>query len=564
MDKGLYRSKRQRQELTRTELIRVRSFIESDWRDVGDYISPHRLRLELSDSNKVMRRNQNIIDGSATDASSILAAGMTSAICSPNRPWFRLTPPDKEMAEWGPVKDWLFHVQTVMLNTFSRSNYYIKAPTVFGDIGDYATAAMGIVEDFEDVINCSTFPIGSYYIAANHKGKVNTFGRDFIFTVRQLIEMFGEVDKNSGKPKWEKFSRAVKNMWDKGNYDAEVEVRHFIEPNLQYDRRNKTSKRFNECYYEAGCDEDKYLEESGYDYFPILVPRWAVTGYDAWGSDCPGFRSLGDVKQLQFGEEIGLQGLELNVRPPMVAHTSLIGKASSQIPGSRTYLDDVTQFKKLFDVDIRLDQLEMKQESVRRRIDERYYKPIFLRILSDERNQRATAQEIVEGKEEKFMVLGPTLSQVDRDFNDPSIDINFAMNLRQRRFRKPPPELAGQPLQIEYLNLMTQAQKMVGFATNERFLGYAERVFAINPEAMDKIDFDQKLDEAGDTLGVNPRVIRTDERVEEIRAGRQQAAQSQATMDAINQGSQAAKNLSQTDLEGDNALSALLNSQGGQ
>jgi len=557
---SLYKSKRARLDAQRAELLTARQSIEPDWQLCADFIQPHRLRLHNVDQTDLSRKGQEIIDGTGSDAASVLEAGMTSMITSPSRVWFRLTPPDKDMAEWGPVKDWLHAVQTIMLNNFARSNWYSVVPTVFGDMGTYATAAMSMVEDYKTVFNNMVFPVGEYCIGVNHRGRPNVFDRQFSLTVRQLVEMFGKYDETSGRPKWEAFSNAVRSAWDNSNYGIRVKVCHAIEPNIEYNSRSILSKykRFYQCYYEEGADDGRFLEEAGFDYFPILAPRWRVTGHDAWGTDCPGFRALGDIMQLQFGEKMGLQALELKVKPPMKAHTSLMGAGTSQLPGHVTWTDSPDHFQALYQIQFSTQELEAKNESVRRRIDQYYHKPLFLRVLSDDRNQRATAAEIMEGKEEKFIVLGPTANQCDKDLLGPAIDLNFMLSLKQRRFPDPPKELHGMPLQIEWLNLATQAQKMFGIAVQDRYISFQERIMKIAPQTAAKFNFDQQADDYADALGVNPKQVRSDDEVIELRAAEAKAMQAEKMGESIERGTQSIKNLALAPTSGDNALTELM------
>jgi hypothetical protein len=555
----LYKTKRQRLECIRSELILPRDQLRPRLQDVGDFILPHRVRFNQTDQQQVPDMSQ-IIDGSPSQAAAVCEAGLTSSIIPSARPWFNVTIPDRDLAEWGPAKEWLHDARQVMVDTLQRSNFYTIGPTSLGDISSFATGAMSLVEDFDTVLNAMSFPIGEYSFGVDHRGRVNVFQRDFMWNVRQIVEKFGVYDEKSGRPMWEKFSPAVKNAWDNSNYGQMREIRQVIEPNIEFDPSKSLSKykKYYQCYYEAGAEDGLFLGEEGFDYFPVLIPRWKTVGSDAWGTDCPGFRALGDVKQLQHAEMMGLQALELVVRPPMKAHSTLEGSHTSQLPGGVTFTDSPEHFQPLMNINPDLQKLEFKQSAVRNRIDGFYFKDLFSRILSDTRNERATAAEILEGKEEKFVILAPTLSQVDKDMLDPVVNITFLMCMRQKKFRPAPKELGGMPIQIQYINLASQAQKMIGLSVMDRFLSYQERIIKIDPSALDKFDIDQNVDEYGEALGVSPRLIRTDDRVEEIRGARAKAQQAKEAQESIAQGSQTLKNLSQSNTDGDNALTQLM------
>lgn len=567
-------NKRQQLEIQRAALKAERSTFEPSWRDCSDYILPRRARFTISDVNKGDRRNLKIYDNTGTVSARTLRAGMTSGITSPARPWFRLTTPDPELAKFGRVRQWLHDVQQIMSTSFLKSNLYTTLPIQYGDVGTFATAAMSMEEDFTgDVVHTQSFPIGSYMIAKDSKGRVNVFFREFRMTVRQLIEEFGEMV--NGKPNWENFSSHVKSHWDNGQYEAWVDVVHAITPNKDYDpnRLESKYKKFQSCYYEMGTgssasqnymgrEPEKYLREKGYDYFPILVPRWEVTGEDVYGTSCPGFDVIGDIKQLQLGEKRIFEAIEKMVRPPMTGPTSMRNHSHSILPGDITYVDvrEGTQgFRPAHEVQFRIDHMEQKQEQCRGRIRRGMYEDLFLMLANDERSG-ITATEIAERKEEKLIALGPVLEQLNQDQLDPMIDISFDIHMRQRLLPPPPEELQGMPLKIEYISIMAQAQKLIGVGGIDRFTGYVGNIAAWEPAILKKVKVSKMVDLYADAMSIPPDAVRSDEELAAIEAQEQQAIAQQQKLEGLEKLSKSAKDLSQADLGTDNALVGLLDS----
>lgn len=574
----MYKNKRQQLELLRSQLENERSSFIQHWRDISDHILPRRSRFTITDINKGDKRNQKIIDSTATLASRTLSSGMMSGVTSPARPWFRLTTPDPDMAEYGPVKEWLYLVGQRMGTSFLRSNIYNILPIVYKDLGVFGTAPMAIEEDLSgDVFTCQSFPIGSYMIAKDYKGRVNTFMREFRMTIRQVIEQFGK--KVNGEYDWSNFSQTVRSLYEQGHYEQWIDVVHCIRPNEMWDPNQLSSKykKFASCYYErgsqgtstsldvqhiGGIDSDKFLSEKGYDYFPILCPRWETTGEDVYGTDCPGMTALGDIKQLQTGEKRILQAVEKMVNPPMVAPTSMRNQKVSILPGDITF-GDVREgaggFRAAHQVELRINEMEMKQDQVRDRIRRSFFEDLFLMLASSNRTQ-ITAREIEERHEEKLLALGPVLEQLNQDLLDPLIDIAFDIHMRQGLIPPPPPELQGQDLKVEYISVMAQAQKMIGISGVERFTGYVGQLAAVNPQVLDKIDFDQAVDVYADMTSIPPSMVKTDDDVEGIRGQRAQAEAQAQKMAMIQQGAAAAKDLSMAKTDEDNALTSIARS----
>ena len=274
----MYKSKRERLEVERAALELERQSFIPGWRDCADFVTPRRPRFNITDNNRGDRRSTKIIDSTATLALRTLRAGMMSGVTSPARPWFRLTVDSFAIAERGSVKNWLHQVTDVMRTVFLRSNLYQVLISTYGDLGLFGTSAILVEEDADDVIRFFNIPIGSYMIANDSKMKVNTFWRELRFTVAQVVEKFATIGKKTGKPDLSIFSQRVQEAYKEGRLQELVDVCHRIGPNLEYNKENLQSKykKFESCYFEKNCekngkDENLYLRESGYDYFPVLV-----------------------------------------------------------------------------------------------------------------------------------------------------------------------------------------------------------------------------------------------------------------------------------------------------
>lgn len=485
---------------------------------------------------------------------------MTSGITSPARPWFALTTQDADLAKFGKVREWLENVRNIMTATNNRSNIYSTFPNIYKDTGIFATAPFLMAEDFTgNVFHTTTVDLGTYMIGEDSKGRVNTFVREFRMTVQQLVDMFGEY--KNGKPVWSNFSQVAKNKYEAGNTQDWIEVVHIVAPNRQYNpsKTNSKFKKFSSCYFEKSNNEDKFLRESGYDLFPILCPRWNAKAGDVYGTSSPGINALGDIRQLQHGELRTAEGLDKLVRPPMKGSANIINNGANLLPGGVTWIDDTLQnaiFEPVMNINFPFNQVEAKQEQIRGRINEAFYKNLFLMLANDQRSN-ITAREIEARYEEKLVMLGPVLQQFNTDCLDPFIDLSFDYHLRQGLLPPPPEELQGIPLKIEYISVIAQAQKTLGINALDRFITSVGNAAAMNPAVIEKIDFDNWVDDYADQLSINPKVIRSNDVVQAMRMQQAQAQAQAQQMEMAQMQARTAKDLSQASLEGNNALSAM-------
>jgi hypothetical protein len=117
---------------------------------------------------------------------------------------------------------------------------------------------------------------------------------------------------------------------------------------------------------------------------------------------------------------------------------------------------------------------------------------------------------------------------------------------------------------VEYVSVLAQAQRLVATGSLERLAGFVGEVAGVWPEARHKIDATQAVDDFAEALGVNPKIVRSDKEVEALVQAEQQAA---ANAQAAEQGANMvdmAKTASDTNMEGDNALTTMLRNAGVQ
>lgn len=560
---------RQRLERGLAQVKIERSSFEAHWRDLGEQFYPRRTRFFDSDRNRGDKRHNKIINCAGPLAARTLRSGMMAGITSPARPWRRLTTPDPDLAEYQPVKEWLSVVNKRMATVSLRSNLYHALPYVYGDASVFGTGPIGIFDDDEDGMRFYTFPAGSYWLACNQRGIVDTFWRELQMTVRQMVLAFGNPQATPAN-RWANFSTVVQRAWDAGNYETPISVMQYIGPNLGYhpERLDAKYKKFKSCWYEKGTsgglrggDADKFLKESGYDLFPIMGLRWNATQEDVYGTSCPGMEALGDTRELQLLERRKSRAIEKQVNPPLVGPTSLRSQKTSLLPGDITYSDDrdgMKGLRSIHDTTVQINQVLEDIATKERRISRCFYEDLFLMLAQMEGIQPRNAKEIAVREEEKLLALGPVLESCNDDLLDPLTDLQFDKMLKMGLVPRPPDEIMGMDLRVEYVSIMAQAQKLVGVAGLERFVGFVGNMLAAFPEVRHKVNAFTIVDDYADMMGVNPKAVPSDEEaVASLQQEQQAIAQSQAGEKAV-QSAQAAKLLSETDTTTPSALTALL------
>lgn len=527
------------------ELKSVRSPWEATWQSLADFIEPTRLRMQSANEGPLSRAK--ILDSTGTFALGTLASGMHSGITSPARPWFRLTTFDPKLKDYGPVKAWLSIVEQRMREVFQKSNLYPAFHTGYGDLGLLGQSCGILVEDNKSTIRMQQLLHGRFWIARDETGQATTLYRQFRWSVQRIVGRFG----------YDNCPMPIREQFDRGNYDKTFDICHAIEPRLTRDAEkiDKKNKPFLSNYWCAEHkNDDRLLEESGFDENPIIAPGWQLAGDDHYALS-PGQIALGDVKMLQVEQTRKLEAIDKMVRPPMTGPTSMRNNPSSILPGAITYVDDPTGkgFRPAIEVNLRLSELYADIKDTQERINRAFFADLFLMISQMEGIQPRNQFEIAERKEEKLLALGPVLENVYNGQLAPVIDRTFNILNRRNELPPSPPELEGIDLQIEYISILAQAQKAVATGSIERTAAFIGNLAAVKPEILDKFDADEAVDQYADMVGSPPSMIVPDDKVKEIRDSRlkkqqmAENAQMAATVaPAMKQGAEAASLLADT------------------
>jgi hypothetical protein len=527
------------------------------FRELNEYIRPRQARL-LSTDTKQDRRNTKIIDNTATMSANTLAAGMMTGITNPVTSWFRMTTNNKDLSENQGINIWLDTVESRMREVFLKSNLYHCLPMFYADLGIYGTAALFVDDDHKDVLRCYTLPIGSYAIANSNRGNVDTLVRWFMLSVKQIVDQFG----------YENCSEQIKNQYDNKSFDNQYEITHYVSTNdwKEHGKVDAKNKAFISVYMESTCNDDKFLRVSGYDYFPCMVARWSLIDGDVYG-DSPAMVALPDIKALQLTQKRKIEIIEKIARPPMTAPSSLRNSRASILPGDITYVDVQTGqqgYAPVYQVQpAALGGLYEDIQACQTRIKRAFFEDLFLMLASADDRQR-TATEIVERKEEKMLVLGSVITRLSEELLNPLVDLAFDKMMARNMFPEPPKELQGAGLQIEYISILSQAQKMVGVNGLDRFINLMGGIANLAPSSLDKWDVDQTIDEYARMMGLPPKIIVSDDNVAKIRQQQQQAQAQQQQAAQAQQQAATMKDLSQSEVTDTNALGRLAQQMQGQ
>ncbi len=185
-------------------------------------------------------------------------------------------------------------------------------------------------------------------------------------------------------------------------------------------------------------------------------------------------------------------------------------------------------------------------------------------MISSLEKSGMTAREIVERSSEKMSLLGPLVERLYNEKLSPLIRRQFNIMWRAGKIPPPPPELAGQTINIELISVLAQAQKAVGTRAIDETLAVVGEIGAVRPDAFDLIDYDEAIRSRAGMVGTPPRIVNSPEKVAQIRDARAKAQQQAAQAETAQRMVDGAKTLSETKLGQGSALDAVADQGGAQ
>lgn len=549
---------REKCEVRLSSMQAVRQPFEQDWQEIFQHTLPARGLVQMGNRsansvNSQRRSNTASHDSKGARAARVLTNGMQSGLNSQALPWFKLQPSDRDLLEYEPAKVWFAEVEKLIYDLFSTTNFYDASKTGYSELGTIGAEACIMLEHPEYRAVCHALTAGEYWIATDHGLRTDTLYRRSLLTTMQMVRSFD----------WNRLSLTCRTAYDNGNYQTLFPVIHAIEKRRERDpdKIDGKNKPYASIVWEEGqTDKNILLREGGYDTKPFWAPRWETTSNEVYSASSPGFYALPDLREMQLAARRRGRAMDLLVKPPMKAPIGMAGSKLRLDPGSITFgtAMDMDKVAPMFELGYQsLQAIRDERESIRRDVDECFHVDLFMAISQMEGVQPRNDLELSLRDAEKFTQLGPVVDRVNIEKLEVAIDRAFSILQSLGQIPPAPPELQGQPLQIDFISMLAQAQKASQNTAIERAARFVGFVAGIFPDAAIKFDAEQAIDEFATGTGTPPKIIRSDEvvaQMKEAMAQQQQTEQMAAMAQPMRDGAQAAELLSRTNVGGGTSM----------
>ncbi|WP_300718201.1 portal protein [uncultured Desulfovibrio sp.] len=111
---------------------------------------------------------------------------------------------------------------------------------------------------------------------------------------------------------------------------------------------------------------------------------------------------------------------------------------------------------------------------------------------------------------------------------------------------------------MEFVSLLAQAQKLVGISATDQYLALTLKAASAWPEALDSVDVDNLLDNYADSLGLPVSLTRPREERARLRAGRNEARQTEQQLELLQKAADLGRTLADSSLTVEGEKSSVL------
>ncbi len=464
------------------------------------------------------------LDSTPEQAVELLVSALYAGLVT--GPWLNLRALDDDLNKNENASRALERWSKTLLSLFDSptGNFQTGQIEKYGDLVPFGEACMYMADLPGRGISFQTRPIQECYFAENEFNRIDTNFRWFRRSARQAVQQFN--GKNVGE-------KVLKAYSDPKRIDDEFQFLHATYPRsdrdpTKYDPRNMS---YASCW--VNIDEKVLIAENGYPEFPYACPRWSKRAGEVNGRG-PGAKMLADARMLNRAMKITIRGVEKKVDPPLiVAHDGVLSPVRVSPSGINYVESDLMRggLSPIHHLDTGAQpQLgEQFMESLRERIQFACY----THLIQFARDPEMTATQFLGISEQTARVLAPILARLHAEDNNPMIQRVFPMALRGGLLGDVPPELAGQPLRVEYVSPLTHQQRIGEARAFAQGIEMATPLLPSHPEILDNADIDKGMRAAWSAIGWSKEWIRKTEEVQQIRAARQQATEQQAKRTAL-------------------------------
>jgi hypothetical protein len=481
-----------------------------------------------------------LLDGTSLELSDILASGIDNYLTPQASKWLMLEHPNKALRDNKNVRQWMQDVTDELLLVLSRSNFYQQTPIFYKSSGVYGTSVLMLEEDLEDDLRFYNIPIRRCFITEDARERVQEIYMDFNFTAEQAINKFGA----------DNLDKQIREANESGrNPDKYFPFTYYLGPR---EIREYGSELAEDMPFRGAWVEDKsqkILKEDGFNSMPAVAHRFYKRPQVPYGFS-PAMKALPWIRMLNTMSDTILRAAMKQTDPPIAVPDSGFLAPMNFNPRAQNFykrgkLDpqkDIAPIGNYGNIGVGQAELEYYAEKAGNMM----FKNAFISFQNI--TKQMTVPEVMQRANEQLTLLGPAVGRYMSDVLQPLVERSVTMLYNKGRLPQIPPEMEQDPrFEPKFVGRLALAQKQSEVNNMVNALQIAGQIAQFKPEALDKINADETIDELWGITNAPAEMIYDNEEVAQIRQARAQMQEMQSKIEMAQGMASAGKDATQAD-----------------
>ena len=530
------------------------------WQELAEYFLPRKAEIASKRSTVDSSRYDVLFDTTGIQAAATLANGQLAYITPADSRWFVYEPP--RGVDSDKAKQWYAKCSEITQLLLATSNLYTEVHELYYQDSVFGTYCMFSEAGQSHPLIFTTFDIGTYSLAEDDEGLINTVFRELELTTLQAADKFGE---DALAPAMKKKLADIRSSGKGGT--VKHKFIHAIYKRGEADRERGKEDGPNKMWASVYVDQSNkhVVRNSGYDEKPFFAGRHVKSQQGTYGVS-PALMALPEARQLNFlGKQLDALA-EVKAFPRLLMPATHEGEVDLR-SGGVTYYDPTQpnalpqEWATAGDYNIGLERENRKTQA----INTAMHVDMF-RMFAQLEKANMTATEVAERASEKLVQFSPSFTRKTTELLSPMLRGVFGILIRNGHF-PPPPEDAilmdamGQPIipepEVSYVSKVALAIRAMQNLSLARTMERNAIIAQVRPEVLDNFNWDKIARETARNDGLPSDWLAEADEVEEARAARAQAqAQMQQQQQMLTMAEAAGKAGS---VKQDSALGRLMN-----
>jgi len=508
----------ERDELTRMltrrydTLVQARKVSEKE-RWMGFALANHRTKTaSLVDSPVPELRMHTAVPQNAIDD---FVDYFVGNLVSPNIPWMGMMYRSSDLVEQDDMpnaNEYMGSMKNAVMSEMADSNFYPTNNIATKD--EYCGACSAILVGNDPNRNITTYTAlipWNFWVDTDQYGEYDTLFYKKRMNVAQAFEKFGD--------KLPEFMLKIYENKDIDPYESWHDFLLCIYPRFKI-KRNRRSKFAKErefgvvWMYLASDSKDvsapsQIIEESGSNFFPVVVSAWAYDGDNIYGT-CPVMRNASEIRRtdmLAYESALSIQKMN---------HPAYNGVAQSlenfsDDPGSRNVVQSMDLAPQPVPITQTVEGAIALQDRQENAVLKMFKNDIFSFLSRDDSAKVYTATQINTTKSEQLSLMAPMFGNYQRRI-EKLVKLTILTMAEHKRLPKGAKEVLNGNGKVRVTIESTLAQELRAYTNRDANIALLEQCAAFvnigQNDALMNVDFDEVMRGIVVGLGADHKVLK--------------------------------------------------------